>query len=272
MSRIGSATKVLAGLLPAPLDLQAVEALRWVLRAEARRTRIRTREVFERLGRPAQVLGGPFQGMRFHGPGISTQGGYLPKLLGCYELECHPAIAEILRGAPETVVNIGAAEGYYAAGLLINLPRARAVCFESEKPLHGAIRTLARKNGVLERLDVHGGCTRSALREALAAPRRTVIVCDIEGGEGDLLDTEAIQRLRGVAMLVEVHERLSPGVSSSLRSRFAGSHALTVFASRGRERRDVPVARALSPEEFSFATDEGRTSPMEWLLLLPHGW
>jgi hypothetical protein len=272
MSRVGAAAKALAGLLPAPLDLQVVETLRWALRAEARRSRVRTREVFERLGRPGQVLGGPFQGMRFHRPGISAQGGYLPKLLGCYELECQPAIAELVRGTPETVVNIGAAEGYYAAGLLINLPRATAVCFEVEKPLHGATLALARRNGVRERLDVRGACTRSALREALAAQRRTVIMCDIEGGEGDLLDAESIPRLRDVAILVEVHERLAPGVSSSLRARFAASHAMTVIASRGRERSDVPAARALSPEAFRFATDEGRTSTMEWLLLVPQGW
>lgn len=272
MNRLARTAKSLASLLPAPFDSRAVEALRWLARPEVRRSRLRTRQILARVGGPTNILGGPFKGLRFHGPSISAQGGYLPKLFGCYELECYPAIARIIQRSPANVVNIGAAEGYYAIGLLARIPHAEGICFEMETPFHGAIRTLALQNGVAGRLTIRGECTRRGLSHALEHQGRTLVVCDCEGAEDDLLVPDAIPRLRQVAILVELHEQLRPGVMARLRARFAPSHTFTVFESRGRERSDAPVSSALSQEDFIFAMDEGRASTMHWFLLEPVDW
>ncbi len=67
------------------------------------------------------VQGGPFAGMAYlH---RSLDGPLPPRLLGCYEAELHGALERILGTRYDTVVDIGCAEGYYAVGLALKMPR-----------------------------------------------------------------------------------------------------------------------------------------------------
>src|SRR5579859_5362525 len=60
----------------------------------------------------ARVRSGPFAGMRYVDASIGS--AYLPKLLGIYERELHPVIEEACASRPGLIVDLGAAEGYYA--------------------------------------------------------------------------------------------------------------------------------------------------------------
>ncbi len=75
-----------------------------------------------------RVRAGPFAGMRY----VDTSVGscFIPKLLGTYERELASKVEWICRQQPELVVDIGAAEGYYAIGLAMRIPAARVVAFE----------------------------------------------------------------------------------------------------------------------------------------------
>jgi hypothetical protein len=70
------------------------------------------------------VRHGLFYGMKY--PSLEAAGSTLyPKLLGSYERELHGIMERIVRTDYATVVDIGCAEGYYAAGLALRLPEAR---------------------------------------------------------------------------------------------------------------------------------------------------
>ena len=93
------------------------------------------------------------------------------------------------------VINVGAAEGYYAIGLLRCLPTVRGSAFETEVSYHTGTAEMARINQVgLDRLEIHGTCDAPALCETLrrADRERTVAVIDVEGAERDLLDLYSI--------------------------------------------------------------------------------
>src|ERR671916_736294 len=60
------------------------------------------------------VVAGPFAGPAYPDWGIAHVDLFAPKLLGCYELELHEALKDAIAAAPDLVVNIGAADGYYA--------------------------------------------------------------------------------------------------------------------------------------------------------------
>lgn len=62
-----------------------------------------------------RILAGPFRGMKY----IENSHGsaYLPKILGSYEKELHKFIPRIVEEEYELILDIGAAEGYYAVGL-----------------------------------------------------------------------------------------------------------------------------------------------------------
>jgi hypothetical protein len=204
---------------------------------------------------------------------IGAQGGLIPKLAGTYECELAGVIERIVARAPRTVIDVGAAEGYYAVGLATRLPTARIVAYEMETPLHALVRRLAEANGVASRLDLRGACSVASLGRDLEASRAnatlrdTVIVMDVEGFEDTLLDPAAIPELDDVAVLVEVHDTLVPGVGDRLRARFARTHSIESIRSRARSARDLPPGATLDEPEAML--DEGRTRPMDWYLLIP---
>lgn len=56
---------------------------------------------------------------------------YLPKLLGIYEPELNRCVESLRAAKPSLIVDIGAAEGYYAIGLALRNLQARLVAFET---------------------------------------------------------------------------------------------------------------------------------------------
>ena len=180
---------------------------------------------------PLTVRSGPFAGMNLEGA-CSPIG---PKVLGTYEMELGALIESIARGDVQHVVNAGAADGFYAVGLLRHLPAARATAFEMLTSFHAHIDKLARVNGVRGRLAIHGVCDSSALSSALKHGERTLVIMDVEGAERDLLDVARTPGLRHAQILVEIHDFVHPHLSVYCCS---GSRRLTM--SRPINRGDEP--------------------------------
>jgi hypothetical protein len=271
-SMIRPLAKRLLAALPAPLDLMCSNWARWLGSSAHRdRARITARAVRE-LGVRDVVRSGPFATMAY--PVASgAQGGLVPKLAGTYEKELASEIERIIADDPTLVIDIGAADGYYAAGMAWRLPGARVIAYEMEKPLRGVVERVCRANGVAHRVDVRGECTIPRLRDDLRRADdegllgRTVVIADIEGYEDILLDPANVPELRHATVLCEVHELLRPGVGERLTRRFRGTHDISVTASRPRTSADVPDGLSIArPEE---ALDEGRTSQMHWFTMRP---
>ncbi len=83
------------------------------------------------------VLDGPFRGLNY-----LVENNTVPthKLLGTYEKELWPIIEEIIARDYRTIIDIGAAEGYYVVGLAQRMPEARVVAFEAQLKIHPRIR------------------------------------------------------------------------------------------------------------------------------------
>jgi hypothetical protein len=59
-----------------------------------------------------------------------AEGCAVPKLLGCYEQELHPALNRAIDTDYGVILNIGCAEGYYPVGLARVLPTAHVIAFD----------------------------------------------------------------------------------------------------------------------------------------------
>lgn len=269
MVSLRSAVKRGLFLLPPAIGLAIAESLRWLASRQFRERHRRTMAMLKTIGDPQEVCSGPFAGMRYP-LRVGAQGGLLPKLLGTYEAELSEALRVLIATQPSLVVDVGAAEGYYAVGLARTLPDTRVEAFELEPPYHSAIRTLARANGVASRVTVRGACTPETLARSLRGNgQRTAIICDCEGYEIDLLDPAVTPALKHAVILCEVHDRLRPGASEVLRRRFENTHELSVIPTRSRRSSDLPPGIRLSEADSAFAMDEGRGGDMEWFLLCP---
>jgi hypothetical protein len=217
-----------------------------------------------------RVRRGPFAGLRFPQAVIGRNPFLTSKLIGSYEFELHPWIERLVSKPFEIVADIGAADGYYVAGLAMRMPDARVIAWEAD-PLHARLaRLTAESNGVANRVDVRGQCGVEDLA-ALETTGPLLVVIDAEGAEDELLDPERVPALRAATMLVEVHEMYAPGVTERLRARFGATHTIHEQFDRPRYRDDYPELAALRVDnlERDLAITESRIGVTPWLLIEP---
>lgn len=207
-----------------------------------------------------EVAAGPFAGMRYVDVGSGS--GLVPKLIGSYELELHPAIERLVAHGYETVVNIGCGEGYYAVGLARRLPNATCVASDSAPSARALCVRVAAENGVADRVQVVGACTPADV--ARLAGTGTLFVVDCEGCEVDLLDPAVAPGLADADVLVELHDFARPHAARILCARFEPTHLIELVDTRPRDPSQHAALAVLDPADRGPAIDEGRPGPMQW--------
>lgn len=219
-----------------------------------------------------RIVAGPFRGMRIALSPLSSR-HLLGYLLGSTELELHEAFDRVFGGDYRTVLNIGAADGYYTVGLALRLPHARIEAFEALPDFHPVIARAAAANGVENRVAIAGLCTVEILRDRLAAAQQpTLILMDVEGNEITLLDPEAVPGLTHSDILVETHDAFVPDVTETLMARFGDTHDIACYAARPRRLSDfpgdfLPGLRRWLPQTAVELMNERRTGTQRWLAL-----
>jgi hypothetical protein len=212
----------------------------------------------------SMVQGGPFQGMEFVAQ--SAEGCHVPKLLGCYESELHAHILAAVGRSYQAVINIGAAEGYYAVGLARLMPDIRVYAYDTNVAAHPVCQSLAERNGVAGRV-VIGGAFRGEDFDRFAE-QRTLVVCDIEGAETDLLDPLRYPALRAMDLIVELHDGPRAKPSVIIPERFAVTHAVTMVRHRGQAVELPALFEPLGHLDQLLAVWEWRSGPTPWAVML----
>jgi hypothetical protein len=201
-----------------------------------------------------RVSGGPFAGLTY--PDLAAT-SLVPKLLGVYERELHGAVEHAVRADPEVIVNVGAADGYYAVGLARRCPSAAVHAFEADAGQRELLARVAAANGVDMRI---AGVARVEQLRGLPAGRLLVVI-DCEGCEGALLTPDELPSLRSATIIAELHDFVEPGLGDAVVRRFADTHDVALVQTGAQPpERGSPVALALS---------EYRPGPMRWAVMIP---
>ncbi|WP_395539598.1 hypothetical protein [Neotabrizicola sp. sgz301269] len=204
---------------------------------------------------------GPFAGMDY--AVRAAEGARAARLLGAYEASLDPVIETIIARAYPLVIDIGCAEGFYAVGLARRMAQSRILARDISPRAQALCRALAAANGVADRVEIGGAIDHGDFALALGQP--TVILCDIEGGEAELLNPIAAPGLLAADILVEVHEGLHPGLTNALTARFAASHRVTRIDRRLAVDRLPDWAESLSDLDRLLLLWEWRSAPTPWL-------
>lgn len=224
---------------------------------------------FRRCG--GAVRSGPFAGMKYITE--SSCSALTPKLLGIYERELHSVIEDILSIPWRQIVDIGAAEGYYAVGFARHFRSAEVVAFEMNPKARKLLKQLAAKNDVLSRLAIQQECSDRELEHTIYPKGNRLILCDCEGAEMSILDPTRVPQLASCHILVETHEFVTPGVTATLRGRFSNTHTIAEILSVERNALDYPFSSlytAFLPERYrQQAASEHRPGTMSWLWMTP---
>lgn len=210
------------------------------------------------------ILSGPFKGLKYIDK--TVWGPIVPKWVGCYEAELHPVISKIVETDYSVVIDVGAAEGYYAVGLACAMPRTIVRAFDTDCIARLRLRELARLNSVTN-LSIGRRCTNKKLDRLIS--EKCLLVCDIEGGELDLLDLSKSHALEGVDILVEVHSTVSRSLSDVLdilRDRFDKSHHISEFSITSRENLSLGETIGIQDSRIEReAVKEHRSGEQAWL-------
>lgn len=221
-----------------------------------------------------RVVDGPFAGMLFTWEAWDEHFTMpTPKFLGTYELELHSVVEAVCRLTPDLVIDVGAADGFYAVGFALRIPRAQVVAFEELAKGRALVERIALANHVADRVRSLGRCEVTDLSQALGGGGRAFVMLDIEGHEGVLLDPALIPQLKTAHILVEAHDCYAPGVSQLIRSRFAQTHRIESIPSRGRSLADIKSVNWLRKHysKYSMVGWLGeRLYAVEWLYLTPN--
>ena len=211
------------------------------------------------------VLQGPLAGLDFIRE--SAEGCHVAKLLGCYEQPLQRHIRAALSGRYTKIINIGCAEGYYAVGFAVAVPSLVSEAYDIDLRAQSACRELAEKNRVSDRVKIGGEFTLDHF--ATYESEATLVFCDIEGMEEELLDPNVAPALRSLDIIVESHECLRPGITQRLISRFESSHVVEVVEDDGwRHLENLPHwFNQLSHLDQLLATWEWRSGPTPWLVM-----
>lgn len=226
------------------------------------------REVLRRT--KCVVASGPFVGMRFTERHVF--GAPMAKLLGTYEMELGKVIEGFVGAEFDGIVNIGAGEGYYAVGLASRIPAIRVVAYESLESGRKLIEEVAEENGMRDRLDLRGVCSREALGSLLEPGKRYLIVADVEGAEVELFHPSVVALLTASSLLVEAHDFVVAGCTEELTERFRRTHVVIPIQSKERSLCDFPLRLLLPVKTKLWLMNEGRPTqhgPMIWLVMSP---
>lgn len=217
-----------------------------------------------------KVAAGPFAGLRYVSESYGS--AYIPKLVGMYECELNDAVSEALTAEHDRIIDVGAAEGYYAVGFAWR-GDTPVVAYEMDAGARKLLAKVAEQNNVEDRITIRGECDTTLLEAELADTRHPFVLMDVEGAETDMLDLAAVPSLAKATILVEIHEFARPGVFAELLRRFGQTHAIEAIWENERTAKDFPYAdffTRMMPERYlRRAVDEQRGFKQSWLLLKP---
>ena len=175
------------------------------------------------------VLHGPFKDMVYP-PDISTS-AVSTRILGTYENEIHDAMEAAISRNPDVVIDVGCAEGYYAVGMAKRLPETQVLAYDILEFQRNCCSELAKRNGVLEQVEVLGECTPDELLKSVSQAERPLIICDCEGYEAVLFAELNVPGLAKADIIVELHEYVDIEIPLAITRRFASTHDCALMQS-----------------------------------------
>jgi hypothetical protein len=212
---------------------------------------------------------GPFAGMRY--PHLQSVGSCLvAKILGSYEDELHHVINQICVKKYKQIIDIGSAEGYYAVGLAMKCPQAKIYAFDINEKAGNLCREMAELNGC-KNVITKSFCSVETI-EQFGNAGKTLLICDCEGFEKEILCNNAGTAIESMDILVEVHDFIDIEISLRLRERFLATHDILVIQSdsptKKAQTRAYPALLKYDLRVRKQLVSEWRPEPMEWFYMV----
>lgn len=193
--------------------------------------------------------------------------------LGLYEKE----VLDYLHTIPRryrTLINLGASDGYYAAGSVIAGIFNQSYCFELSKEGRENIKNNARLNSIKHKVKIYGLADNNFVELLLqdgAKLSQSVMICDIEGNEFELLNSKVLSLLKRTIIIVEIHDWHKNGAQryNALKKNANQYFNLKEVKTGSRDLSIFPEIKDLKDNDRWLLCSEGRHYLQTWLILEP---
>ena len=148
---------------------------------------------------------GPFKGLKFDLESSWGDGDRASMLLGLYEKE----VLISLQNIPDRYkifINLGAADGYYGIGTLVNGMFEKSYCYEKNVVSQKIIKKNAELNNVASRVLIRGLADKYFYKDFKNDEiDQSILLVDIEGAEFDLFDKNLFKKFSKSIIFIELH-------------------------------------------------------------------
>ena len=153
------------------------------------------------------VQSGIFKNLRY--PKIySYMSVIFPKLMGIYEKQLHKPISEFKKNNYDTIINIGAAEGYYAVGMALCFPQSKVAAIDINIDALNFLKKMSILNNTQDRVKIINSDAKIFL-ETIDPNQSYLVICDCERCEFDIFSEKSIENLKKSDLIIEMHYKES---------------------------------------------------------------
>lgn len=217
-----------------------------------------------------KVLQGPFKGLQLNRDTWWGKSDLGAQCLGLYEKEI---LDFIFSQEPfDTFLDIGAADGYYAVGLLYSKMASKSICFEISEDGQRAIKENWIINKSPGELEIYGEANEQSIALIAASlSANTLVLVDIEGYEFQLFSQKVISLLNKFTLLIEIHnwidgfEEKYPALLRDLDKYFD----VTIIKPSDRNTQNIELLRSYTDDNRLLVASERRPCLMRFLHLAP---
>ena len=241
------------------------EVLCWFLALKERLGIFKLNKTFDdgfTLSFPYVVQDGPFRGMKYKCDSIwSSQ---YPKLIGSYEFELQEIIRYLLQKKFDTMINVGAAEGYYAVGWALACENSKIIAVDPLVAAQRELSSMAKQNNINDRIIIRTWVSTARLSSWIKG--KTLILMDCEGSEIGYLNHEQCKKLISTDVLVEIHDFYDhPNIGKQLVKRFIPTHRINFIYQEKRNHSDFPTISEYDWNTQNYLLDEQRPNSVYWI-------
>jgi hypothetical protein len=193
-------------------------------------------------------------------------------LLGLYEKEVLDSLQNISK-KNTTFIDLGAADGYYGIGVLVNNLFEKSICYEISEEGRKTIKDNAQLNNVLHKVEIRGIAKNNFYNELPSSIlSNSVLFIDIEGAEFELVDKGTFNAFNRSIIFIELHDWFFEDGEKKLQKLKNDSsltHAITELKMGARDLSAFPELKKLHDNDRWIICSEGRKQLMTWLRFDP---
>ena len=157
----------------------------------------------------------------------------LTRLLGTYEAELHDILYEFKNNKYEEIINVGAAEGYYAIGLSMIFPNTKIRAYEIDPVVFAYTDKMVKHNNKENQIELKN---KDALKDFqnINLNQRFLIFVDCERCEFELFDKNISENFFSSDLIIEMHVNNSD--TTIIESNFFKTHYIQRVFCKKRKR------------------------------------